>query len=689
LADPATVSGFRLDKYLITVGRFRQYVSYLVGGGSPPASGSGKHEHLSGGQGLVNSGDDAGVAYEMGWDATAWSQYIPTGSNAPSAWTNNLTACASAGAPITWTTSAGSNENLPITCIDWYDAYAFCIWDGGFLPSEAEWEYAAAGGSEQREYPWGSTAPGTGNQYAIYGSYYPNGSGNCTGIANFAPVGTTTLGAGLWGQLDMLGEVYEWNVDSYATYVDPCVDCANLSSAAAQVVRSVGAEGTGATSWTRSNVPPMYRGGGIKIGARCARTSSGGGTNSTSSSSSGGGPTDGGGADGTSSSGTPDSRGTGDTGGAGTGDAARHSTATAVSIGLVSACAVTAGGGVECWGDNQAGELGNGSTTGSLVPVQVTGLTSGVTAVSVGYDSVCALTTGGGVECWGTDSLGTLGNNSTTNSSVPVQVMGLTSGVSVVSTGLGSTCAVTAGGGVQCWGANNFGHLGNNSTTGSLVPVQVSGLTSGASVVSMGWRSACALTAGGAVQCWGDNTYGELGNGSTTSSLVPVQVTGLTSGVTVVSVGTGTFPANGNAGAFACALTAGGAVQCWGYNQSGELGNGSTTSSLVPVQVTGLTSGVTAISAGAVSTCAITAGGGVECWGGNNGLLGNGTTMNSLIPVQVTGLTSGVAAISVWNASACAVTAGGGVECWGANPSGELGNGSTTNSLVPVPVTGF
>jgi formylglycine-generating enzyme required for sulfatase activity len=133
--------------------------------------------------------------------------------------------------------------------VNWFEAYAFCIWDGGFLPSEAEWEYAAAGGSQQREYPWGSTDPGMGNEYAIYNNYYPSG---------VAPVGTTTLGAGLWGQLDLLGEVHEWNLDWYATYDDPCVDCADLAAASDRVTRGQGPSGgeypggpIGVTSATR------------------------------------------------------------------------------------------------------------------------------------------------------------------------------------------------------------------------------------------------------------------------------------------------------------------------------------------------------------------------------------------------------------------------------------------------------
>jgi formylglycine-generating enzyme len=159
-ADPATVSGFRLDKYLVTVGRFRQFVAAWNGGnGYFAPAGSGKHTHVNGGQGLANSGVAGG--YEQGWDATDWNN---TPNIDPT--TEALTTACNSPTYGTWTSAAGTQENLPINCVNWWEAEAFCIWDGGFLPSEAELEYAAAGGSQQREYPWGSTAPGAENQYA-------------------------------------------------------------------------------------------------------------------------------------------------------------------------------------------------------------------------------------------------------------------------------------------------------------------------------------------------------------------------------------------------------------------------------------------------------------------------------------------------------------------------------------------
>jgi len=258
-ADPAMVSSFNLDKYLVTVGRFRQFVAaWDNGAGYLPPAGSGKHTHLNNGNGL----NAAGGGYEPGWAATDDSQIMPTDANLVNAFV---------GMAHTWTSSVGSQENLPINCVNWYEAYAFCIWDQGFLPSEAEWEYASAGGSLELEYPWGAAAPGTASQYAIYGCNYPDGSGTCTGVANFAPVGTAVMGVGVWGQLDLSGSVLEWNLDAYANYVDPCSDCAYLTPGSDRVTRGGGA-GYDLASLrppARNSSDPAAR--DSDVGLRCAR----------------------------------------------------------------------------------------------------------------------------------------------------------------------------------------------------------------------------------------------------------------------------------------------------------------------------------------------------------------------------------------------------------------------------------
>lgn len=281
LADPATVSSFRLDKYDVTVGRFRQFVNAWNAGWLPSA-GSGKHTHLNGGQGLADSGNPG--TYETGWVASDNSQIALTN--------DNLVGTSTKGADpyATWTNTEGTQESLPMNCVNWYEAYAFCIWDGGFLPSEVEWEYSAAGGNLQRESPWGSTTPGTtcpgvGCQIAIYNCNYPSGSRICTGVANIAPVGYASLGAGAWGQLDMVGEIVQWNLDWYKdddTLVSPCTDCAYLAAASGRVMRggiySAWSEGANLSSVRRMSGGPSGRTG--MIGFRCARTPGGGGLTS-------------------------------------------------------------------------------------------------------------------------------------------------------------------------------------------------------------------------------------------------------------------------------------------------------------------------------------------------------------------------------------------------------------------------
>ena len=259
------MSGFRLDKYLVTVGRFRQFVAASAAGWVPTA-GSGKHAHLNGGQGLANSD---GTGYEPGWNPTDTIELATTAAD----WMTRLNCEPSFQ---TWTDAEGPQETLPLNCVDWYEAYAFCIWDGGFLPSEAEWEYAAAGGDEQREYPWGSTDPNmdvaTSSRYLISDCNYPPGSTACSGATNIAPVGTATLGAGRWGQLDLAGELAEWTLDWYAPYVDPCVDCVYLTDFSYRVVRG-GSFGT-----DTEDVFPPARDGDVPgsrnafYGFRCARS---------------------------------------------------------------------------------------------------------------------------------------------------------------------------------------------------------------------------------------------------------------------------------------------------------------------------------------------------------------------------------------------------------------------------------
>jgi alpha-tubulin suppressor-like RCC1 family protein len=355
----------------------------------------------------------------------------------------------------------------------------------------------------------------------------------------------------------------------------------------------------------------------------------------------------------------------------------------AIAAGAAHTCAVTSAGGLKCWGTNNYGQLGNGSTDtlSHTNPADVTGLTSGVSTVAAGYSYTCAVTSGGGVKCWGQNKYGQLGSGSTIDTSTPVDVAGLTSGVRAIAVGETHACAATSGGGVKCWGDNREGGLGNGSTTNSQIPVDVAGLTSPVTAIAVGQGHTCALTGSGGVKCWGGNYIGQLGhslNLKNPNSGRPVDVPGLTSGVTAIAAGT----------VHTCALTSRGGVKCWGSNSHGQLGGGSTgTSSYNLVNVAGLTSGVTAIAASDEQTCALTSGGGVKCWGWNlAGQLGNGSTTDSGTPVGVVGLTSGVTAIAAGADHTCALMSTGGVKCWGDNTAGQLGNGSTTSSGTPVDV---
>jgi hypothetical protein len=206
--------------------------------------------------------------------------------------------------------------------------------------------------------------------------------------------------------------------------------------------------------------------------------------------------------------------------------------------------------------------------------VVVTGLSSGVASISAGFDNACAVTTSGAAYCWGDNSNGQLGNGSTTNSLVPVAVTGLSSGVASISAGNGLTCAVTTSGAAYCWGWNGEGDLGIGSTTGSLVPVAVTGLSSGVASISAGFLHTCAVTTSGAIYCWGHNSNGELGNGSTTKSMVPVLSTDLlgesfTSPVKADWVGNFKQPVASYVGVTSCKTIPGGREVTYRFNLTG------------------------------------------------------------------------------------------------------------------------
>lgn len=354
-----------------------------------------------------------------------------------------------------------------------------------------------------------------------------------------------------------------------------------------------------------------------------------------------------------------------------------------VDAGEAHTCTVRGDGTVRCWGLNSDGQLGNNSTVDSPTPVTVWDITTAV-AVSAGTTHTCALLADGTVRCWGANSNGQLGNDSTRPSRVPVRVRGLTGAVSIA-TGSFHTCAVLADGTVRCWGANSEGQLGDRTLDDRRLPVIVldgplgSSALLGRVAIAAGAGHTCATSVGGQVRCWGQNAFGQLGDGTTVRRTSPA----------TVYLGPSRDPLSGAtaiaAGAFhTCVAFASGTASCWGDNSAGQI-NGSGVNQLYPVAITDLTNVVT-VTAGTFHTCALRATGGAVCLGDNDfGQLGDGTfTSRSFFgAVRL----SNAAAISAGGAHGCAALADGSIRCWGLNSSGQLGNqavGQTSNRPVLV-----
>ena len=359
--------------------------------------------------------------------------------------------------------------------------------------------------------------------------------------------------------------------------------------------------------------------------------------------------------------------------------------ATTATISLpVAAAATNAPGTVYAWGDNLFGGLGDGTTGDSITPVRVGGVTgvTGVTAIAAGEYSGYALRGLGTVYAWGANANGELGDGSTTDSSIPVRVRGLT-GVTAIAGGFSTGYAVRSDGTVYAWGDNGYGGLGDGTMIGRSTPVRVRGLT-GVTAVAGGAFSGYAVRSDGTAYAWGDNGYGGLGDGTMIDRSTPVRVRGLT-GVTAVAGGAFS----------GYALRSDGTVYAWGMNAYGQLGDGTTTDSSTPVQVnylTGVTaiaageySGYALRSDGTVYAWGYNA----------TGELGDGTTTNRTTPVRVnslTGLTglTGVTALAGGLFNGYALRSDGTVDAWGYNGHGQLGSGLTRNyTSTPVQVNGL
>lgn len=390
----------------------------------------------------------------------------------------------------------------------------------------------------------------------------------------------------------------------------------------------------------------------------------------------------------------------------------------AVATGELHTCSVGSIG-VRCWGANQYGQLGDGSTIGHPAPEEVVGLATGIVAISAGQWHTCALTNSGGAKCWGLNSLGQLGNGMSpspspsstpsptesptetptpggptptfTNTPVPtptggaglppetypVDVTGLSSGVLALAAGGRHTCALVSGGDVKCWGDNSFGQLGDGTTTSRPAPGSVVGLADVVTAITAGNNHTCAVLADGGVQCWGANYGGQLGDGTTTSRSIPADVVGLAAGV-AIEAGSG----------HTCAVLDNGLINCWGLNFSGQLGDGTLVGQTSPVEVSGL-SGVEEVSAANSHTCALAAGGTTSCWGSNSsGQLGTGTTLDSPVPVEVEGLIAPSLGLSTGGAHSCAVTRIATIRCWGTNTSGQIGDGTGIDRAIATDVLG-
>jgi len=342
-------------------------------------------------------------------------------------------------------------------------------------------------------------------------------------------------------------------------------------------------------------------------------------------------------------------------------------------------CVLTGAGTVECWGNNRYGELGDGTTIDRVTPTPVAGLGRRTVALAVGGGHTCALDDAGAVWCWGENDSGQLGDGTLTNRSNPIQVPGLPGAMTAIAAGMAHTCAAAASGGVWCWGlVGSEAQLGRSVGLDNSVALPVAGLSFGVKALAAGDLHTCALTSIGLTLCWGWNGVGQLGDGTTDTRPAPTVVKEMGTRATAIAAG----------GDSTCAVVRGGAVECWG---AGPLLGNQHYQNPVSTPVSGLTAGVRAVSVSDDFACAVMDVGDVRCWGTNyDGVLGDGTTASRYVPSLASTVGAPVTGIGAGMYHACAVLSGGGLKCWGRNTWAQLGTGSlSTRSVEPVRVVGI
>ncbi|MCJ0762398.1 RCC1 domain-containing protein [Variovorax terrae] len=352
--------------------------------------------------------------------------------------------------------------------------------------------------------------------------------------------------------------------------------------------------------------------------------------------------------------------------------------ATPLASGLSTNCALKNDGTVACWGLNGFGQVGDGTQTNRTTPTVVLGLSDVISVAGTIGVHACALKADRTLNCWGGNSAGQLGDGTTVDRSIPVQVTGL-SGVAAAAPGANHTCAVKTDGTVSCWGANVDGQLGDGTNTSHFTAAGIAGLAGVVQLVS-GWSHSCALKADGGVSCWGKNGSGQLGDGTATSRNTPTAVAGLSR---VIALGAGSD--------HTCALKSDGTVSCWGANGNGQIGDGTASPRSAPTAVSGL-SGAVALSSGLNHNCVVKGDGGLSCWGSNGaGQLGDNTAVDRSLPITVIDLIAAkwmnVAAVSAGGNQTCSLSTDGKVSCWGLNTNGQLGNGTVIGQDAPMNTT--